>query len=291
MARLTWLDGSWVVRETLPDGDTLHFLPDQPALVGAFLPRLRQHPEGTLAVRLYGIDTAELHYRRRSQATVRQPYPWVELATQGLLTFLGFAPQLPRSRHGRIIEGQPCRGAVAVLGSDRHGRAIGLVQRGEHTPRLDRFQSASAAEWLTSANLALIQAGLAWPLLALDFPDVWLPSLLQALDAARLARRGIWRCDCSHSGFSCHAETWQALQTSQLIWPFLFRRMADLHARQRPTPEPDPIAALDRRVGHVRLRSAGCHVRFGDLLQYEQQALQLLVAPEDILFPGYRRLL
>lgn len=275
--RLTWLEGSWVVLDTTPDGDTLQFLPDKAAEIQITFDRLHWNRCGTFTVRLYGIDTPETHYLRRGQPVVRQPYPWGELAAQHLLDFLGLQA-IHFSPAGRIVDGDStgCRGRLALVKIDRYGRAVGLACR----PHL-RLDALSA--WLTSANLSLIQTGYAWPLFHGPFPKIWLPSLLQALQEARLQRRGLWPHDLSHLGFPWKYDDWPSLQRTHLIWPFLFRRLADTHARIMKNPALTVLSSLDRAMGRVTLSRSGCRVRFVELLQCDPHQWQLLVAPEEII--------
>lgn len=78
----TLLQGSFVIRYgdaprqgPEPDGDTVKFLPDQPALVDQ-LPRDSGHPARInahgVSIRLEAIDALETHYRRYSPGASRR---------------------------------------------------------------------------------------------------------------------------------------------------------------------------------------------------------------------------
>lgn len=282
---LTWLAGSWVIHGTNPDGDTLRFVPTDPFNTQRIFPRLRWHRHNGISVRLYGIDAPETHYRCRHQPMARQPYPWGERATQCLLDYLGF-PKRSHTRNGRLIDDSPyaCRGALALMAVDRYGRGVGLAFRGQGD-HPDHPLTLSPAWWLTSANLAMLRAGLAWPLLQGHFPEIWVPAMLAAIDEARSAQRGCWAADCTHSGFPVGPEAWSALQSTHLIWPFLFRRLAQAYAKLSKDSTLPLLTQLDRQSGRVTLRSSNCHVSFIDLLQIEQGRLRLLAPPEEILLP------
>src|SRR4051812_47616433 len=66
---LLCLRGQLVVLGKSPDGDSIRFLPDTPALVGRLTHGDRADPsaDGTLQLRLDGIDTPETHYNGQAQ--------------------------------------------------------------------------------------------------------------------------------------------------------------------------------------------------------------------------------
>ncbi len=265
---------------TAPDGDTLQFMPDSGTQTQMIWGRLRWSSGRSLTVRLYGIDAPEIHYHRRGYPVVRQPYPWGESAAQYLLKFLGFQG-CQYSIGGRLVEGYPSRipGMLGLMQCDRHGRAVGLASR-----ETLRATTSSIAAWENSANLHLIRSGAVWPLFHGAFPSIWMPSLLQALHEARLAKRGIWRDEITHKGFPYNPKDWPLLQQTLLIWPFLFRRLADAQARILKYPNTSLLWQLGQVTSRVTLRSSNCSVRFTDLIDHSQHYLQLLVAPEEIIF-------
>src|SRR4051794_34514742 len=83
---LLCLRGQLVVLGKSPDGDSIRFRPDTPSLVARLRDGERADPsaDGTLQLRLDGIDTPETHYNGQAQ-------PLGEPARDELLTWCGFS--------------------------------------------------------------------------------------------------------------------------------------------------------------------------------------------------------
>src|SRR5262245_27447488 len=83
---LLCLRGQLVVLGKSPDGDSIRFLPDTPSLVARVRDGERADPsaDGTLQLRLDGIDTPETHYNGQAQ-------PLGEPARDELLAWCGFS--------------------------------------------------------------------------------------------------------------------------------------------------------------------------------------------------------
>jgi endonuclease YncB( thermonuclease family) len=78
--------GSLVILAKSPDGDSIRFLPDNPALFDDLYRRHRMKfspSDGSIQLRLEGIDTPETHYGSAAQ-------PFGDTARDALLTGLGY---------------------------------------------------------------------------------------------------------------------------------------------------------------------------------------------------------
>lgn len=89
------LEGEIVLEGCAPDGDSLRFLPRAPDALGALwrsslLERSRR-PDGSVQIRLEGIDAPELHYEGAAQ-------PRGVRARDALLAWLGIDPAQVRIR-------------------------------------------------------------------------------------------------------------------------------------------------------------------------------------------------
>src|SRR4030095_636759 len=136
----TLLRGSFVIRYPdlprqgpEPDGDTIKFLPDTPALVEA-LPRRSGRPPDInargISVRLEAIDALETHF-----GETHQELSGANAARDELLRLLGFTnvtyfPDLPNKVQS--ADQDSLRGHVLSNGIDANGRLIGFVYPGEH---------------------------------------------------------------------------------------------------------------------------------------------------------------
>ena len=279
-----------MVLDHAPDGDSVRFVPDRPIPVAQSMPRLRWSKDGALSVRLLGVDAPEIHYRRRGQPLWRQPPPWGERAAQALLNFLGF-PVLQRNPAGRVVGAEPqaCRGTLGVLRVDRYGRALALALREEQSRERHGAGDALPAWkdlWEVSANRELLQQGHVYPLVHRDFPMGWRGSLNTSVQVARMQGKGVWRADRTHCGipWSAAQTLRDTLESSCLIWPFLFRRLVDVEAGFRPAGSAmEWLSRLNRHVGSVSLSSINGTVPFLDLITFTDGKLRLLVPPEEIV--------
>jgi endonuclease YncB( thermonuclease family) len=212
-----------------PDGDSVQFRPEDPALLER-LPVLDQPVElttiGSTQLRMEGIDALELHF-----AGSHQPRPLADQARDALTTTLGLAPITYREP-GRtrvqppaINDGQP--GWIASRSLDVHGRPVAWVFTGA-PPEPDGSEifldDALAA---ASVNHAQLVAGAAYPL----FYDTLFASLRLVLTAAAVGaeqrKDGLWASDATLTGVD--GSTVAALEQGGVIAPKLFRRLVEFH--------------------------------------------------------------
>jgi hypothetical protein len=147
-----------------PDGDTIKFLPDTPALVET-LPRPSGQPPDInsrgISVRLEAIDALETHF-----AETHQEIAGGNAARDELLRMLGFTnvrffDDLPNKVAS--ADRDSLRGHVLTNGIDANGRMIGFVYPGEHPGPDGSIVFLDDAGVDLSANTALLSAGLAYP--------------------------------------------------------------------------------------------------------------------------------
>lgn len=210
-----------------PDGDTVKFAPATPALVEA-LPRPSGGSPGLnargISVRLEAIDALETHFQDTHQELVG-----ANAARDELLRLLGFTgvrffDDLPNKV--AAADADRVAGYVLSNGIDANGRLIGFVFPG------DPGRADGAQVWLdpeladTSANAALLRAGLAYPAFYSTLPS---DLRLHFADLARAAQSagspaGIWpRSTADPNGAATVADLAQ-LETL-VVWPKLFRRL------------------------------------------------------------------
>ncbi len=296
------LSGRFTLLDSAPDGDSIHFIPDQPQWLqaqapaaGGFPPRhsalpgaraLRWSPRGAITVRLEGIDALETHYLAKGGLGVlSQPPPWAEQAAGALLRFLGFE-RVVRGPDERILGTEPAatRGAIQLERVDRYGRAVAYAFRGNIHGSDLAAPSPTSTVLASSANGYLLQQGLVYPVLYQDMALNTLRWLYQQTQQVRAAGRGLWPMDLTQVGFAWHSL--QEFQQRALIWPKLYRRLVDQIGSVAHAPLASLAQALDQRVGSVLLWRQGVAVSFADLLHIDPQnhRVRLLVLPEEIAF-------
>ena len=196
----TLLRGSFVIRYAdlprqgpEPDGDTIKFRPDMPALVDALARPSGRPPDLNargISVRLEAIDALETHFSETHQELTGANAARDELLRRLGFTNVTFFADLPNKV--RSADQDEIRGHVLSNAIDANGRLIGFVYAGEasgpdgsavflESPQLDR-----------SVNAALLEAGLAYPTFYTTLPASLRSHLGGISRAARAAGNGIW---------------------------------------------------------------------------------------------------
>lgn len=222
--------GRFVIIGKAPDGDSVRFIADQPAL---FRPlhradRIRLARDGSVQLRFEAVDAPELHYGKAAQ-------PLGAEARDDLLTWIGF--DLNRieydanpSQPGLIRSADPSSlpGAILTQAAEANGRPISYVLVNEATAGLQEGDWIHVGDELLrqTLNWRLLEAGMAYYTTYTSTPLThreWLQ------DVARRARNdkkaGVWALD---STSSFELETQDSIGPGgQLILPKLFRRCTD----------------------------------------------------------------
>lgn len=238
-------------------------------------------------MRLEGLDAPETHYQTPGLGILRQPGPSSGAAADALLNHLGFRT-IRRDKNEKVLSAVPeaVHGTLALSRVDRFGRAVGWVFRG-------LFRNAGFAgtpllpEMIPhSLNGFMLEQGHAYPTFYTTLPREHRDHCSVLSKKAREARRGVWAHDCTLDGFSLDVVT---PGCQQLIWPKLFRRLADHQARLQCACTPESWkTALDHHVGDVYLQSAKCRLPFSQLLHMEGNLCRLLTPMEHVVFSAQR---
>src|SRR4029453_9164227 len=167
----TLLRGSFVIRYPdlprqgpEPDGDTIKFLPDTPALVET-LPRQSGRPADInargISVRLEAIDALETHFEE-----THQELAGANAARDALLAELGFTNvvffnDLPKKVQS--ADQDELRGHVLSNGIDANGRLIAFICPGDHPGPDGAAVFVDPVLVDQSVNAHLLAAGLVYP--------------------------------------------------------------------------------------------------------------------------------
>lgn len=217
-----------IIRGTLvpigrsPDGDSIRFRADNSAHFAELRRghRIEPGPDGTVQLRLQGVDAPETHYLGHAQ-------PMGDVARDALFRYVGI--------HGLQVEGekivacepQTVPAVILTTGGDVHGRPISyLLPAGGAGELVDGKELRIKAEHLhRSVNYKLVAHGQAYPL----FYESMAPPHIAVMGAAALAaaerQLGIWAHDRS-ADFRLHDAT-SIGPGGQLVFPKLFRRCTD----------------------------------------------------------------
>jgi endonuclease YncB( thermonuclease family) len=271
-----------------PDGDTVKFLPDTPALVEA-LPRRSGRPPDInargISVRLEAIDALETHFEE-----THQELAGADTARDELLRLLGFTnvvffADLPNKV--QAADQDALRGHVLANGIDANGRLIAFVYTGDHDGPDGSSVFVHEALVDQSLNAVLLAAGHAYPAFYGTLPATLRTHLAELSRAARAAQppAGLWPRSTADPGGATTVAALAALE-QLVIWPKLFRRLVpylaagftdfdgfDAWLRADPVHRDDALFLLDR------LEPGNMH----DVVRGAGQQIQLTVWPEEFI--------
>jgi endonuclease YncB( thermonuclease family) len=289
----TVLRGQFVIRYAdqptqgpQPDGDTIKFRPDTPALVET-LPRPSGQPADIngrgISVRLEAIDALETHF-----AETHQSLAGATRARDELLRLLGFTGVTyfdDRPNNVESADQDTMRGHVLSNGIDANGRLIGFVFTGEYPGPDGAVVFLDDALVDTSANAVLLAGGQAYPAFYSTLPATLRTHLASASRTARAAGAGIWPDSTADPDGAATVTGLAGLQ-ELTCWPKLFRRLVpylatgatgfdgfDAWLRADPVNRDDAVFRLDR------LEAGNLH----DVIRASGQSIQLTAWPEDFV--------
>jgi hypothetical protein len=218
--------GQVVVVGKEPDGDSVRFNADDPDLWFSLRNGHRVEPskqDGSVQLRLEGIDTPELHYGNDAQ-------PFGAEARTALLEEIGFTDvQYEEGRPARVSAATPTTvpGAVLSKAAEFHGRPVAFLLVGDAVPDGPDGTWMELTEDLLrqTLNFRQLEGGFAYPMLYTSTPlrDVFRATAAQARSQA--APPNVWTLDSS-SEFVLSDQS-SIGPEGALILPKLFRRATD----------------------------------------------------------------
>jgi endonuclease YncB( thermonuclease family) len=219
------IQGSFQILGAQPDGDSIHFTPDDPTewdLVGGPNP-VQRNGVGRNQLRLDAVDALETHYGPHRD---HQPPAFAHAAADELLAWLGYTG-VTRAANETITAATPAEvpGYILTRNADKYGRCVSFVGKG--TPPADSGTQVSLDVPLlrTTVNHHLLTTGLVYPTYYTGlFPD--LRDELTAVTAqARSAGLGLWPQEATTTGAKVTGLA--SVTDDVVILPKLFRRLVD----------------------------------------------------------------
>jgi hypothetical protein len=291
----TLLRGSFIIRYPdlprqgpEPDGDTIKFLPDTPALVEA-LPRRSGVPPDInargISVRLEAIDALETHFQETHQELTGANAARNELLAELGFTNVVFFNDLPNKVQS--ADQDSLRGHVLSNGIDANGRLIAFVYPGDHPGPDGTAVFVDPALVDQSVNARLLAAGLVYPAFYATLPADLRTHLATVSQAARDAQPpvGLWpRSTADPNGPATVADL--AALEQLVIWPKLFRRIVPYLASGFPDFDgfdawlrADPVHRDDELFLLDKLERGNMH----DVVRGVGHQIQLTMWPEDFI--------
>ena len=282
-SRYTLIKGSFPIVGTEPDGDTLRFQPDTPALVETLGPAGQapgwNHDGTQISVRFEAIDALETHF----QGT-RQQVRLGDLATQVMLHVAGFSSV--QTSGTRVTSAVPpaVRGHVAANGLDSFGRMIAFVFAGEAVGADGEPLFLDPPLLAASINAQLLAQGLAYPAFYTTLPTDLKDHLAAETRVIRERALGLWPEDAPSLERSADIADLAAAE-SLAMWPKLFRRLVAYFQagnaglagfgawlRQDLRNRDDYLQLPDGELGNMH-----------DLVEVNGNRMRLCFRPEDLV--------
>jgi endonuclease YncB( thermonuclease family) len=270
---------------TEPDGDSIRFVPDEPADWGAVggPHAVRVNSQGGAQLRLDGIDALETHYAPPRGHRLHQPLDLAHAASAELLSWLGHDGVERRGEKVVTAASDDRPAYVLTRSADKYGRCVALLGRGKAPGLSGRPIYTDVDTVRATANHALLTSGLAYPTFYSALFHDLRDELSAASVAARAAGRGVYARDVTRSGVV--VASLATLTDDAVLLPKLFRRLVDY--LQLGSGD----VSLARFADYLRQRNDRLYViptaqRTGldTLVEVDGQSLRLTVDPEDIVF-------
>ena len=221
----TLIKGSFRVVGMSPDGDSIRFAADDPALINN-LPGgpPEAHPRPSTQLRLEGIDALETHYAAR-----HQPTRWARAARDRLLDFVGIQNVRWDASQATVVSADDgTRGWILSREKEKYGRPVAFLFAGDPAEQ-DGSQIVLKPDLLRqSFNHTALAEGLAYPTYYEGLFSDLRNELTSVVKTARANNLGLWPVDRSTAGFD--ATDLSVIIDDVAILPKLFRRLSDYMA-------------------------------------------------------------
>lgn len=287
------IKGTYHVVGYQPDGDSIKFAPDNPALLKKLTTDQRKpgivkiNTKGHVQLRIEAIDAPETHYLAGN--LLHQPWDIAVESRTKLLELVGIDDADFGEKDKEVIsatDGTPGYILARYVDNNQYGRPVSFAFAGTSS-----FQDGASVRltpaWIKrSLNYKMLEAGMAYPTYYTTLFFDLRQTLTEAVRRARNARRGIWALDKSKQ-FTFN--NIKSITEDNLLFPKLFRRLSE-HINKNGdristfmdflAEKKDALFILDRRQ-YTDAMDTALHVK--------GKTVKLLFAPENILFVPQKR--
>jgi endonuclease YncB( thermonuclease family) len=282
---LRLIKGKYRILHSQPDGDSVHFFPDDTEAFAKLRMKARLSPAGGVQLRLDAIDALETHYTPRAHGgfTQHQPLPLAHAPADRLLALLGFT-DVKRDRE-TVVSATPDETAGYVLTrfADKYGRPVAFAYAGEaREPDLGQVH-VTPPMLRESVNHRLLAEGLVYPTFYSKLYPELRVELTAAAQSARRSGTGVWASDATTSGAT--VTSLGDLNDHVVILPKLFRRLVDYLALGAGNVSLDRFTDfLASRDDRLFVISEAHATGLDTITAVAGQKLRLTHPPEDLIF-------
>jgi endonuclease YncB( thermonuclease family) len=279
------LAGTFPIKGTEPDGDSVRFRPADPAdwakVPGAH--QVRTNATGAAQLRADSIDALETHYTPTGGHTLHQPLELGHAAAAELLDWLGFTGVVREGEKVTAVadDGQP--GFILTRGADQYGRCVALIGRGDPPVASGKTLHVGLDLLRETVNHRLISTGLVFPTYYTNIYVDLRDELTQQVTAARQAATGVFAGDLTQTGVT--VESLATLTDEAVILPKLFRRLTDYLQLNGDDPSLAGFAAfLSQQDDELWVIPTGQKTGLDTVVDVAGQTVKLERLPEELVF-------
>ena len=282
---LRLIKGKYRILHSQPDGDSVHFFPDDTEAFAKLRMNARLSPAGSVQLRLDAIDALETHYTPRAHGgfTQHQPLPLAHAPADRLLALLGFS-DVKRDRE-TVTSATPdaTPGYILTRFADKYGRPVAFAYAGKNDGHDLGEVHVTAPMLRESVNHRLLAEGLVYPTFySRLYPDLR-AELTAAAQSARRTGNGVWSGDATTSGAT--VASLADLDDHIVILPKLFRRLVDYLALGAGDVSLDRFTNfLATRDDRLFVISEAHATGLDTITAVAGQKLRLTHPPEDLIF-------
>jgi endonuclease YncB( thermonuclease family) len=287
------IKGSFHVTGYQPDGDSVKFAPENPALLKKLTTDQRKpgivkiNKKGHIQLRIEAIDAPETHYLAGSQ--LHQPWDIATESRKKLLDFIGINDADFGEKDKEVVsatDNKPGYILARYVDNNQYGRPVSFAFAGTSTIQ-DGSNVRLTPAWIKrSLNYKMLEAGMAYPTFYTTLFYDLRQTLTEAVRKARNAKKGIWAVDKSKQ-FTFNSI--KSITEENLIFPKLFRRLSE-HINKNGgristfidflADKKDALFIMDRRQYTDAMDTA---------VAVKGKIVRLQFAPENILFVPQKR--
>jgi endonuclease YncB( thermonuclease family) len=222
--------GNLIINGKSPDGDSIRFKANNPDDLKKLYrsDRIRIAKDGTVQLRLEGIDAPELHYGSFGQPLGRE-------SRDKLLQLAGFEHvKYANEQKIQVSASEPESIPATILSqrSDVNGRPVAylFLTTASYSTIQDSDQdllwaNLSVTSLKNSLNYQMVELGLAYPIFYSSMPTNYLNLFKETAIQSRQETKGVWQLDQSQEFRLVNYES--ITESGDLIFPKLFRRSID----------------------------------------------------------------
>jgi hypothetical protein len=270
-----------------PDGDTVKFRPENPALVNALMrPGFGPdfNAQSMISIRFEAIDALETHYQE-----MHQQLEFALRARDRALEIMGFGAVDYFDDAGleykvRQVQHHPRPGYILARTLDHHGRIVAFAYEGDTNEPDGSAVMLRADRAAASINARLIAEGLVYPSFYDSLPVDLRGGLRELAVTARANDRGLHPLATGTPARRARVDNLAMLQTL-VLFPKLFRRLGSYFAAGNSGLgnfmswlRADPVDR-DDRVLLPTLELGNLH----DILEVQGNEIRLTLEPEDFV--------